>query len=69
VALPDPSTPESPAQAHHVEPHEHSMQSSHPTLPVFGLAGVTPASFGAQIGPPLGQPASAGTGQVLWVVA
>jgi hypothetical protein len=55
-------------QAHHDEAHEHSMQSSHPVLPVFGLGGVLPASSGEQIGPPLGQ-ASTGTGHVLLVVA
>jgi hypothetical protein len=66
VGLPEPSTPESPAQEHHSEPHEHSMQSSHPVLPVFGLGEVLPASSGAQIGPPsLGQ----GPGQLLCVVA
>ncbi len=55
-------------QAHHESAHEHSMQSSHPVLPVFGLGGTLPASSGEQIGPPVGQ-ASTGTGHVGLVVA
>lgn len=55
-------------QAHQESGHEHSMQSSHPVLPVFGLGGTLPASSAEQIGPPLGH-ASTGTGHVGLMVA
>jgi hypothetical protein len=72
VTLPDLSVAESAAQAHHTSPHRHSMQPSHPGFPVFGLGGTLPPLCTGQIGEAVGvvgQPASGGNQQRLFVVA